>query len=100
MKQQNNKLEQKVIQVEASLELKCYKAEAKVQKQWEAREERLVQQLVELQHRVKEKGVDGVLPVPTIKTELTEVNQPVMLNQQTPEHLSRSTGTQPTRRIQ
>ena len=51
-KQQNNELEQKVIQVEVSLELKCYRAEAKVQKQWEAREERLVQQLVELQHRV------------------------------------------------
>ena len=32
-KQQNNELEQKVIQVEASLELKCYRAEAKVQKQ-------------------------------------------------------------------
>ena len=100
VKQQNNELEQKIIQVEASLELKCYRAEAKVQKQWEAREERLVQQLVELQHQVKEKGVDGVLPAPTIKTEPTEVNQPVMLNQQTPEHLSRSTGTQPTRRIQ
>ena len=100
MKQQNNELEQKVIQVEASLELKCYRAEAKVQKQWEAREERLVQQLVELQHQVKGKGVDGVLSAPTIKTEPTEANQPVMLNQQTPEHLSQSTGTQPTRRIQ
>ena len=55
-----------------------------------------MQQLVELQHQVKEKRVDGVLPGPTIKTESTEANQPVMLNQQTPEHLSRSTGTQPT----
>ena len=100
VKQQNNELEQKVTQVEASLELKYNRAEAKVQKHWEAREERLVQQLVELQHQVKEKGVDGVLPAPTIKTEPTEVNQPVMLNQQAPEHLSRSTGTQPTRRIQ
>ena len=59
-----------------------------------------MQQLVELQHQVKEKGVDGVLLAPTIKTELTEANQPVMLNQQTPEHLSQSTGTQPTKRIQ
>ena len=59
-----------------------------------------MQQLVELQHQVKEKGVDGVLPAPTIKTEPIEANQPVMLNQQTPEHLSQSTGTQPTRRIQ
>ena len=42
VKQQNNELKQKVTQVEASLELKCYRAEAKVQKQWEAREERLV----------------------------------------------------------
>ena len=100
MKQQNNELEQKIIQVEASLELKCYRAEAKVQKQWEARKERLVKQLIELQHQVKEKGADGVLPTPTIKTELTEANQPVMLNQKTPEHLSQSTGTQPTRRIQ
>ena len=100
VKQQNNELEQKVIQVEASLELKCYRAEAKVQKQWEAREERLVQQLVELQHQVKGKGVDGVLSAPTLKTEPTEANQPVMLNQQTPEHLSQSTGTQPTKRIQ
>ena len=49
---------------------------------------------------MKEKGVDGVLSAPTIKTEPTEANQPVMLNQQTPEHLSRSIGTQPTRRIQ
>ena len=31
-KQQNNELEQKVIQVEASLELKCYRAKSKVQK--------------------------------------------------------------------
>ena len=101
VKQQNNELEQKVIQVEASLELKCYRAEAKVKKQWEAREERLVQQLIELQHQVKEKGVDGVLPAPTIKTEPTEANQPVMLNQQIPEHLSQqSTGTQPARRTQ
>ena len=100
VKQQNNELEQKVIQVETSLELKCYRAEAKVQKQWKAREERLVQQLIELQHQVKEKGVDGVLPAPTIKTEPTEVNQPVMLNQKTPEHLSQSTATQPTRKIQ
>ena len=100
VKQQNNELEQKVIQVEASLELKCYRAEAKVQKHWEAREERLVQQLVELQHQVKGKGVDGVLSAPTIKTEPTEANQPVMLNQQTSEHLSQSTVIQPTRRIQ
>ena len=35
-----------------------------------------------------------------LKTEPTEVNQPIMLNQQTPQHLSQSTGTQPTRRIQ
>ena len=59
-----------------------------------------MQQLIELQHQVKEKGADGMLPAPTIKTELTEANQPVMLNQKTPEHLSQSTGTQPTRRIQ
>ena len=49
---------------------------------------------------MKEKGVDGVLPAPTIKTEPTEANQPVMLSQQTPKHLSQSTGIQPTRRIQ
>ena len=49
---------------------------------------------------MKEKGVDRVLPAPTIKTEPTEANQPVMLNQKTPEHLLWSTGTQHTRRIQ
>ena len=92
MKQQNSELEQKIIQVEASLELKYYRAEAKVQKQWEAREERLVQQLIKLQHQVKEKGADGVLPAPTIKTEPIEANQSFMLNQNTSEHLSRSTG--------
>ena len=61
-------------QVEASLELECYRVEARVQKQWEAHKERLVQQLVELQHQMKEKGVDGVLPAPTIEIEPTEVN--------------------------
>ena len=57
-----------------------------------------MQQLIKLQHQVKERGVDEVLQAPTIKTEPTEANQPV--NQKTPEHLSRSTGTQPTGRIQ
>ena len=50
VKQQNNELEQKIIQVEAGLELECYRAESRVRKQWEAREGRLVQQLVELQY--------------------------------------------------
>ena len=50
VEQQNNELQQKIVQVEASLELKCCRVEARVQKQWEAWEERLVQQLVELQH--------------------------------------------------
>ena len=77
VKQQNNELEQKIIQVEAGLELECYRAELRVRKQWEAREGRLVQQLVELQHQVKVQEVDGVLPVLTLKTELTEANQPI-----------------------
>ena len=42
VKQQNNELEQKIIQVEAGLELECYRAESRVQKQWEAHEGRLL----------------------------------------------------------
>ena len=42
-------------QVEASLELQCYIAEARVLKQWEACKSRLVHQQVELQDQVKEK---------------------------------------------
>ena len=69
MKQQNNELEQKLIQVETGLELECYRAESRVRKQWEAREGRLVQQLVELQHQVKVQEVDRVLPVSAVKTD-------------------------------
>ena len=110
MKQQNNELEQKIIQVEAGIELECYRAESRVRKQWEAREERLVQQLVELQHQVKVLEVDRVLPVSTLKTEQVEANQPISGNASVincsrttlasprMEHLSLSTGTQPMRK--
>ena len=39
----------KLNKVEATIELECYRAEARVRKQWEAREDRLAQQLKELQ---------------------------------------------------
>ena len=112
VKQQNNELEQKMIQVEAGLELECYRAESRVQKQWEAHEGRLVQQLVELQHQVKVQEVDGVLPVLTLKTEPVEANQPISENASVVncsrttlvsprmEYLSLSTGTQPMRKVQ
>ena len=101
-----------MIQVEAGLELESYRAESRVQKQWEAHEGILVQQLVELQHQVKVQQVDGVLPVSTLKTKLTEANQPISENASVVnyskttlvspmmEYLSLSTSTQPMRRGQ
>ena len=112
VKQQNNELEQKIIQVGAGLELECYRAESRVRKQWEACERRLVQQLVELQYQVKVQEVDRVLPVSILKIEPAEANQPIsenasMINYSgttlaSPrmEYLSLSTGTQPMRKVQ
>ena len=47
-------LQQKVTQIENNAELECFRAVARERKQWEAREERLVQQLRELQQRIAE----------------------------------------------
>ena len=51
----NGELERKVLLAEDKLELECYRAEAKVRRQWEACEGRLVEQLAELQCRLKSK---------------------------------------------
>ena len=51
----NGELERKVLLAEDKLELECYRAEAKVRRQWEACEGRLVEQLAELQSRLKSK---------------------------------------------
>ena len=45
-------LQLKVNQIENNLELECFRAVAKERKQWEAREQRLVQQLQELQQHI------------------------------------------------
>ena len=48
LKEQCNELIVKLNKIEATLELECYRAEARVRKQCEAHEDRLVQQLKEL----------------------------------------------------
>ena len=105
-------LNKKTIQVEAGLDLECYRAESRVRKQWKAREGILVQQLVELQHQVKVQEVDRVLLMSTLKTEPAESNQPISgnasvvncsgttLDSPRMDHLSMSTGTQPMRKVQ
>ena len=45
LKQECSELAGKSNKVEATIELECYRAEARVRKQWEAHEDRLVQQL-------------------------------------------------------
>ena len=42
LKQECSELAGKLNKVEATIELECYRAEARVRKQWEAREDRLV----------------------------------------------------------
>ena len=46
LNEQCNDLTGKLTKVETTLKLECYRAEVKVQQQWKAREERLVQQLM------------------------------------------------------
>ena len=50
-------LQQKVTQIESNAELECFRAVAKERKQWEACEERLVQQLRELQQNIASAGL-------------------------------------------
>ena len=50
LKEQCAQLAGKLERVGSTIELECYRAEAKVRRQWEACEDRLVQQLQELQH--------------------------------------------------
>ena len=53
LREQRAELAGKLERVGSTIELECYRAEAKVRRQWEAREDRLVQQLHELQHRIR-----------------------------------------------
>ena len=57
MKQECSELAGKLNKVETTIELKCYRVEARVKKQWEVREDRLVQQLKELQYQKLPKDV-------------------------------------------
>ena len=57
LKQECSELAGKLNKVEATIELECYRAEARVRKQWEAHEDRLVQQLKELQYQKQPKDV-------------------------------------------
>ena len=50
-------LQLKVNQIENNLELECFRAVARERKQWEAREQRLVQQLQELQQHILPVGL-------------------------------------------
>ena len=52
-------LQLKVNQIENNLELACFRAVAKERKQWEAREQRLVQQLKELQQHILPVGLSS-----------------------------------------
>ena len=53
LKEQCQELAGKLESVKVTMELECYRAEAKVRKQYEAREGRLVQQLEGLQHQIR-----------------------------------------------
>ena len=57
LKQECSELAGKLNKFESTVELECYRAEATVRKQWEAREDRLVQQLKELQYQKQPKDV-------------------------------------------
>ena len=57
MKQECSESAGKLNKVETTTELECYRAEARVRKQWEAREDRLVQQLKELKYQKQPKDV-------------------------------------------
>ena len=57
LKQEYSELAGKLNKVETTIELECYRAEARVRKQWEAREDRLVQQIKELQYQKQPKDV-------------------------------------------
>ena len=87
LKEECNELAEKLNKIEATLELECYRAEAKVRKQWEAREDRLVQQLQELQHqrRVQE---ENVLTSPKINqtTKNVSTKPPVIDQQKSPQY--------------
>ena len=50
-------LQQRVIQLESSMELECFRAVDRQRKQWESHEERLVQQLRELQQQLAPVGL-------------------------------------------
>ena len=50
-------LQQRVTQLENSMELECFRAVDRERKQWESREERLVQQLRELQQQLAPAGL-------------------------------------------
>ena len=57
MKQECSELAGKLNKFESTVELECYRAEARVRKQWEAHEDRMVQQLKELQYQKQPKDV-------------------------------------------
>ena len=50
-------LQQRVTQLESNMELECFRATDRERKQWESREERLVQQLRELQQQLAPVGL-------------------------------------------
>ena len=70
-------LQQRVTQLENSMELECFRAVDRERKQWESREERLVQQLSELQQQLAPAGLlSGVKGQVTKQTQAGEVKQP------------------------
>ena len=70
-------LQQRVTQLENSMESECFRAVDRERKQWESREERLVQQLSELQQQLAPAGLlSGVKGQVTKQTQAGEVKQP------------------------
>jgi len=58
----NGELEKKIVLTENNLELECFRAEARVRGQWEAREGRLVEHVAELQRQLRGKQTEELLP--------------------------------------
>ena len=68
LKDKTNELVEKLNKMKTNFELECYRAEAKVRRQCEVREERLLQQLNELQHQRKEVKEEKVIIGAAAKT--------------------------------
>ena len=70
-------LQQRVTQLESSMDLECFRAVDRERKQWESHEERLIRQLRELQQQLAPAGLlSGVKGQVTKQTQAGELKQP------------------------